>query len=288
MSDGLDRFACYELCVQSPRHVSAFVRGVHANNPVVLREDFCGTAALSQGWLEDAARLGEPASAIAVDLDEEVITRTRRALLGTNSASLGGGREKAGGRADSSSLQLLHADSTKPTNPDPGCDIVFVGNFSIGYLHTRRALIDYLELSRSRLARGNAGFGGGVFVCDTYGGASAFQLGSLTRKHPSRGREIIHYHWQHEEADPLTLMVTNSISFRVEVDGEIIQELPRAFVYRWRLWSIAELREAMTEAGFASTEVYTDCNIAPGQAPRPVASAELGPDWIALIAARTT
>ena len=142
--------------------------------------------------------------------------------------------------------------------------------------------------TRRPIARGNAGFGGGVFVCDTYGGASAFQLGSLTRKHPSRGREIIHYHWQHEEADPLTSMVTNSISFRVEVDGEIIQELPRAFVYRWRLWSIAELREAMTEAGFASTEVYTDCNIAPGQAPRPVASAELGPDWIALIAARTT
>ena len=289
MSDGLDRFACYELCVQSPRHVSAFLRGVHANNPVVLREDFCGTAALSQRWLEDAARLGEPAAAIAVDLDEEVIARARRSLLGFNSPSQ---REGAGGwvgsssSSSSSSLQLLHADSTKPTNPDPGCDIVFVGNFSIGYLHTRRELVEYLQLSRSRLERGNAGFGGGVFVCDTYGGASAFQLGSLTRKHPSRGREIIHYHWQHEEADPLTSMVTNSISFRVEVEGEIIQELPRALVYRWRLWSIAELREAMTEAGFASTEVYADCNIAPGQTPSPVATGELGPDWIVLLVAR--
>ena len=270
MSDGLDRFACYELCVQSPRHVSAFLRGVHANKPIILREDFCGTAALSHRWIEDAARLGEPAAAIAVDLDEEVITRTRRVL------------------PSSPSLQLLCADSTKPTNPDPGCDIVFVGNFSIGYLHTRRELVDYLALSRSRLARGNAGFGGGVFVCDTYGGASAFQLGSLTRKHPSRGREIIHYHWQHEDADPLTSMVTNSISFRVEIDGEIVHELPRAFVYRWRLWSIAELREAMTEAGFASTEVYTDCNIAPGQTPRPVATGELPADWIVLIVARTT
>jgi len=270
MSDGLDRFACYELCVQSPRHVSAFLRGVHANKPRILREDFCGTAALSHRWIEDAARLGEPAAAIAVDLDEEVITRTRRVL------------------PSSPSLQLLCADSTKPTNPDPGCDIVFVGNFSIGYLHTRRELVDFLQLSRSRLARGNAGFGGGVFVCDTYGGASAFQLGSLTRKHPSRGREIIHYHWQHEDADPLTSMVTNSISFRVEIDGEIVHELPRAFVYRWRLWSIAELREAMTEAGFASTEVYTDCNIAPGQTPRPVATGELPADWIVLIVARTT
>jgi hypothetical protein len=33
-------------------------------------------------------------------------------------------------------------------------------------------------------------------------------------------------------------------------------ELRDAFVYRWRLWSIAEMRDAMVEAGFASTEVH--------------------------------
>ncbi|MBY0112631.1 MAG: class I SAM-dependent methyltransferase [Phycisphaerales bacterium] len=280
MPPGLDRFECYELCVQSPRHVSAFLRAVHGNHPVVLREDFCGTAALSHRWLEDAARLGERAAAIAVDLDAEAIERAF--------ASSPSRREGAGGRAvlQHPAPTLLCADSTRPSNPDPGCDIVFVGNFSIGYLHTRRELVDYLALSRSRLGRGNAGFGGGVFVCDTYGGASAFKLGSLTRKHPSRGREIIHYHWQHEEADPLTSMVTNSISFRVEADGEIVQELPRAFVYHWRLWTIAELREAMLEAGFASTEVYADCNIAPGQTPSPVVSEELKEDWIVLVVAR--
>ncbi len=290
MSDGLDRFACYELCVQSPRHVSAFLRGVHGNKPVVLREDFCGTAALSQRWLEDAARLGEAASAIAIDLDPEAINRARTSASHSSSP-----REGAAGWVGSSSrssfspsLQLLCADSTKPSNPDPGCDVIFVGNFSIGYLHTRRELVEYLKLSRSRLERGNAGFGGGVFVCDTYGGASAFQLGSLTRKHPSRAREIIHYHWQHEDADPLTAMVTNSISFRVEVDGEIVQEMPRAFVYRWRLWSIAELRDAMTEAGFVFTEVYADCNLAPGQTPSPVSPGELKDDWIVLVTGRTS
>jgi hypothetical protein len=29
-----------------------------------------------------------------------------------------------------------------------------------------------------------------------------------------------------------------------------------AFEYHWRLWSIAELREAMLEAGFESVDVY--------------------------------
>ncbi|MFO0860956.1 MAG: class I SAM-dependent methyltransferase [Phycisphaerales bacterium] len=260
----LDRFDCYELCVQSPRHVAAFLRAVHGNHPLILREDFCGTAALSRRWLEDAARSGEHARAIAVDLDQQAIARARPVQ----------------------GLDRVIGDSTDPSTGPAAADVIFVGNFSIGYLHTRESLVSYFRLSRDRLALGNGGFGGGILVCDTYGGASAFKLGSLTRKHPSRAREIIHYHWQHEEADPLTAMVTNSISFRVEADGEIVQELPRAFVYRWRLWSIAELREAMVEAGFASTEVYTDCNIAPGEMPRPVSSDDLAEDWIVLIAAR--
>lgn len=271
----LDRHGCYELCVQSPRHVAAFLRAVHGNHPVILREDFCGTAALSKRWLEDAARLGEKGGAVGVDLDRECI---RRASV-----------EKPVG------LELMVADcrgSQTPSNATPvpqsdACDVVFVGNFSIGYLHTRLELLSYLRLCRDRLARGGGGFGGGVFVCDIYGGASAYKLGSMTRKHPSRTGEMIHYHWAHESADPLTGMVTNSISFKVERDGEIVQEMSRAFTYHWRLWPLAELREAMLEAGFATTEVYTDCNIAPGETPVAVTdSANLKDDWIVLVAAR--
>jgi hypothetical protein len=33
-------------------------------------------------------------------------------------------------------------------------------------------------------------------------------------------------------------------------------EIRDAFVYDWRLWSIAEVRDAMEEAGFASVEVH--------------------------------
>jgi hypothetical protein len=85
----------------------------------------------------------------------------------------------------------------------------------------------------------------------------------------------------------MTAMVRNSISFRVEVDGEVVQEWPRAFVYEWRLWSLVELREAMLEAGFSRVEVFKDVNIAPGHAPKPVESpSELGEDWIVLVAAR--
>lgn len=270
-----DRFDLYELCVQSPRHVSAFLRGVHPGSPSVLREDFCGTAAVSRRWILDARRNEERARAVGVDIEPEVIAKA--AALGM--------RDQAG--AD----LVLRCEDCLAAGVDDrdACDVVFVGNFSIGYISTRDALVRYMKASRRRLERGNSGFGGGVMACDTYGGASAFKLGGFERRHPSRGREVIHYVWNHELANPTTSMVENSISFRVEVDGEIVEEHPRAFVYRWRLWSIAELRDAMAEAGFARSHVYTDVNIPPGQWPTPVevdgrGGGPLGDDWIVLIA----
>jgi hypothetical protein len=42
----------------------------------------------------------------------------------------------------------------------------------------------------------------------------------------------------------------------VEYKGEIVQDVPDAFIYHWRLWSVPELREAMAEAGLRRIEVY--------------------------------
>src|SRR5690606_316079 len=112
------------------------------------------------------------------------------------------------------------------------------------------ALVRYLQRSLSRLSSG------GVFVCDTYGGESAFRLGSVTRKHAAPDGSIVHYTWEHRSADPATGMVENAIHFRVVRAGEVVADLPDAFVYRWRLWSIPELRDAVRDAGFARTSVH--------------------------------
>jgi hypothetical protein len=68
----------------------------------------------------------------------------------------------------------------------------------------------------------------------------------------------VRYTWEQREADMLTAMVTNVLHFQVEVDGDVIARHPEAFVYRWRLWSVPELRTAMAEAGFIDTSVYQD------------------------------
>ncbi len=275
----MDRHDLYELCVQSPRILAAFLHGVHGADPLVLREDFCGTAALSRRWIADGIKRGERRRAVAVDLDPEVLGRAAREAA-------------AAGIADR--LMIIQADAADPGEHRGGAgaaalapDVVFVGNFSIGYIHTRAALLGYLRASRARLAAANSGWGGGVFVCDTYGGAGAFRLGSLERTHVGRRGEVVRYLWRHVAADPLTGIVVSTISFRVIEGGEATLELPDAFIYRWRLWSIAELREAMAEAGFASTEVYTKVDVAPGERPEPVTGPEeLGEDWIVCVVGR--
>lgn len=308
----LDRFDCYELCVQSPRHLVALLRGAHGGEPLVLREEFCGTAAVSRRWAAEGAKRGDRSRAVAVDIDQEPIARAierareeglaDRLVLrrGDVLDGLVGGRvhgrpepqegqelrlEAGTSGQDERAGRPLHSVSAQPPE-DEAADVVFIGNFSIGYIHDRRTLIAYLARARERLARGSAGWGGGILACDTYGG-HAFRLGGFTRRHPGRGPELIHYTWRRERADPIAAMVENSISFRVEIGGEVVAEMPRAFVYRWRLWSIAELREAMLEAGFASVEVYQDTNIEPGGRPVPVGDPqELGEDWIVLVIGR--
>lgn len=235
----MDRHDLYELCVQSPRDLVPFLAALHGGRDgreaKVLCEDFCGTAALSRAWCE----MVEHGSAIATDLSDEVLERARE-------------RAPAG-------LTLMREDATRTTARG---DIIFVGNFSIGEIHERTALVRYLARCRERLHEG------GVFVCDTYGGESAFRVGHVHRFHalPTRDHDArrgvpvggrVRYTWEQREADPLTGMVINAMHFRVERGGMIEDELRDAFVYHWRLWSVPELRDALREAGFARSDVYS-------------------------------
>ncbi len=221
----LDKHDLYELCVQSPGELAPMLRAIHGGDPRVLGEDFAGTAALSYLWAES----GPEARAVAVDLDASALMR----------------------RPEHPRVQRIIGDVRAATGAGThACDVLFVGNFSIGYLHSRAELVGYLRHARSRLNPA------GVFVCETYGGESAFLTGEVTRDHRLPGGRRVRYTWEQREANPLTGMVTDVLHFQVDRAGDIELRLADAFVYRWRLWSVPELRDAMAEAGFAATEVY--------------------------------
>lgn len=248
----LTRHDLYEICVQSPAHLVPLLRAIPETPPRVLGEDFSGTAALSIAWAEHAAEH----SAVAADLDAEALAH----------------------HPDHPRVKKVCADVMDVRDP---CDVLFVGNFSIGYWHTRADLLRYLRHAHARLARSASPrspsdlrsaplpsaipAAGGVFVCDTYGGESAFVRGAVHRDHWLTGEHVlqghrgkrVRYTWEQRDADPLTGMVTDVLHFRViDVDQTITEEFDDAFVYRWRLWSVPELRDAMLEAGFARTEVF--------------------------------
>ncbi|MBK7404599.1 MAG: hypothetical protein IPJ41_08175 [Phycisphaerales bacterium] len=218
----LDKHDLYELCVQSPAQMLPTLRAIHGGSPRVLGEDFAGTGALSSLWAESSP----DARAVAIDLDGATLHR----------------------RPPHPRITRIVGDVRAAAPVEPACDILFVGNFSIGYLHARE-LVAYLR----RLARLAPA---GVFACETYGGESAFLTGEVERDHELPDGRTARYTWEQREANPLTGMVTDVLHFEVRRGRRVEQRLPEAFVYRWRLWSVPELRDAMAEAGFAATEVY--------------------------------
>lgn len=241
----MDRWTLYEHCVQSPRDACDLLLRAHGGAPRRLLEDFAGSAAIAREWTRRGG------TAVALDLDGEAL-----------------------GRA-SDEVSVVRADVMERAPFAEGSfDVVHAGNFSLGYLRERATLLAYLRERRRLLA------GGGVLVGDTYGGRNAFELGAWDRERFLGGGVRVVSTWEHRRADPVTALVENVLHFRVERDGELVARHPDAFTYRWRLWSLPELRDLALEAGFRACDVFPDASgpLAPGAA--------LDPDFSVALVAR--
>ena len=217
-----DRHELYERAVQSPAMQARFLRallGADRRGPVTLGEDFSAAGAIARAFLA----LDPGHRAVCVDLDPVALRRLTEML----------------------DPPLHHALTTRNTDVfdarDP-VDILAALNFSLCEIHDRPRLVGYLRNARQRLNPG------GVFVADLYGGADAMAVGESEEELPGGVR----YVWEQRRADPLTGRVVNAMHFHLPA-GETLRD---AFVYDWRLWTVPELRDAMTEAGFPFTEVH--------------------------------
>jgi predicted RNA methylase len=263
----VDRFDLYELCTQNPALDVALLRAIHGGRPRVLGEDFAGSAALSREWVR-AVRGGR---AIAVDCDPEPLARAARVARANRL----------------SGVECVVADVRRVARK---VDLLVALNFSWCVLHERRALLAYLKRARRRLARG------GCFVADLYGGDGAFMRGKLRERRRGPDGEAIVYEFEQRDADALTGRVVDALHFEVTPRGGARVRMRDAFVYDWRLWSAAELRDALLEAGFASVEFHSrfeharsgGANGRGGRVHvRPLAtSQELGKSWCIFVVGR--
>ena len=238
MSLSFDRHALYEASVQGIEFdldfAASVFRRLRKRSARVLREDFCGTAALSGGWV-----MRSPANvAYGVDLDPEPLGWARRHRLS---------RLNGADRVHLVQGDVLHARV-------PRADLTLAYNFSFFVFKTRAKLLEYFRAARRGLRED------GILMLGMFGGTEAIEAVRDTRRIPATqavdGSRLpgFRYVWEQERFNPVTHDLFCSIHFELP-NG---RRLRRALTYDWRLWTLPEVRELLEEAGFRESRVYAD------------------------------
>ena len=259
--------ALYRLAVQHPQAEADFLlrayQHEHDEPPLLLREDFAGTAAVAAAWVA----LDPEHQAMAVELDEPTLQWAQDHV-----------RQPLGKRTQD--LHLVHADVLALHRPH--VDVVAALNFSTFIYHRRDALLNYFRHAR-RCLRPD-----GVLVIDAFGGPGAMRLGVQRRRvQPGiPGMPAFDYLWEQHSFDALTHRIDCRIHFEWS-DGRSLRD---AFRYDWRLWTLPELTELMHQAGFARVAVWCDeVDPAIGQSRgsfEPRQSIPAREDWVAYLVGR--
>ena len=227
MADLADRHELYEESVQNVEEECEFVatnfqklRGRPARS---FREDFCGTASACCEWV----RNGADRTAIGVDLDAEV---------------LGWGLENRVGRLSAAPKARVQLIEENVLSVQTGkVDVVGAFNFSYFIFQQRELMKDYFRSVYDSLEDD------GVFFLDAFGGYEAFE----EMKEKTKYDEFT-YVWEQATYYPISGEMTCYIHFKFP-DGS---KMKRAFEYTWRLWTLPEIVEMLSETGFRNPTVY--------------------------------
>lgn len=187
-----------------------------------MAEDFCGTAAICCEWV----RGGPRRRALGIDLDPEPLAYGKENLVSLLS------------HAQSDRLELINGNVLSVRRRT---DIVCALNFSYSIIRDRSRLLRYFRRVRARL---NAG---GLFVLDNFGGSEYLHPRLEKRRFGSVG-----YQWEMKYFD----VMWNEGRFAIHFKPKNKPMMRNAFTYHWRMWSLAELKDLLLEAGFRTADVY--------------------------------
>ena len=228
-----DRFFLYEEAVQCVEAeidiIDSLFEKLKGRQASTLREDFCATANTSCEWVKRR----DTNTAICFDIDQVVLDWSQKNKIEKLTTE------------QSSRIKLIKENVLNAKN-DP-VDIVLAMNFSYWVFKERKLMIEYLKKVRNSLVDD------GIFFSDAYGGYEAFQeLKEKTKVKPDNDSPVndrFTYIWDQHKYDPITGSAINHIHFKLK-DGSKIK---KAFTYEWRVWTLPELLEMLTEAGFKPT-----------------------------------
>lgn len=258
MADKADKYKLYEQAVQGIEAEIDFVdetfKALRKRKARFLREDFCGTACTSCEWI----RRRNTNQAISVDLDPNVLDWGR-----INNISLLT-KEQA------ERIKLIN-ENVMHVNTQP-VDMILAMNFSYWVFEDRPTMIRYFKRVYDGLVDD------GIFFLDAFGGYEAYQ--EMKESTENNG---FTYVWDQASYNPITGHCVCKIHFKFK-DGSKIKN---AFTYEWRLWSLPELTEMLTEAGFKPAVYWegTDEDNEGNGIFKPTTEGEADAGWVAYIVA---
>jgi SAM-dependent methyltransferase len=252
-----DRYAYYLRAVQSPevdcRFISDTYKELRGKRPRFLREDFCGTFAICCEW----ARKYKDGKALGIDLDREPLDYGRANYL----AKLRPDQRKR--------VQTIQGSVL--TAKVPNVDVVIAFNFSYYLFKSRLMLRNYFKRALAGLRRD------GILIVDCFGGIECQESNEERAKIAN-----FYYYWDQVNFDP----VSNGALFHIHFKRKGEKKREKVFTYDWRMWTIPEIREAMSEAGFRKTHVYWEGTTRAGKGDGKFKQTEVGEEcdsWIAYL-----
>jgi SAM-dependent methyltransferase len=222
-----DKHLYYEKSVQNPSNEVEFITEnfkMIRNRPAhSLREDFCGTAAISCAW----AAADEKNESWGIDLDPDPIAYGKK----THMAKL----------TEDAKKRMHYIEGNVLNSPSPQVDVCFAFNFSYFIFHKRQQLKEYFQAVYNGLKDD------GVFFLDIFGGPESQTVMTDIIEH-----DHFKYYWECQMFNPLNNRCRFAIHFKRK--GEKKRE--NVFVYDWRMWGYQEIRDLLEEVGFKKTLGY--------------------------------
>ncbi len=226
-SRNANKHELYELAVQDveteAKYIERLYRRMRGKPARRLKEDFCGTASLCCQWVRNK----KEHLAVGVDLHKPTLEWGKRHRLGALSDE------------QRTRVELIEGDVLDVTRPK--VEIVVALNFSYFIFKSRELLKRYFKTVYRSLDKD------GIFLLDAYGGSEAMEVLEESRK--CKG---FTYVWEHADFNPVTSETVCNIHFEFK-DGS---RMNRAFTYDWRLWTLAEIQELLSEVGFSEVEIH--------------------------------
>lgn len=252
-----DKYAYYKEAVQNPEGDVDFYlktyRQIKKKKPISLREDFCGTFAISCAWV----KLDKSFESHAVDLDKEPLEYGKKNYLS---------------KLNPDQQQRLHVYNKNVLDKKlPSTDICVAVNFSYYLFKKRHELLMYFKNAYNHVNKD------GIFIVDCFGGGQC---------QAAIEEETVHknfsYYWDQTNYNP----ITNEAEFYIHFKLKGQKKMEKMFYYDWRMWTIPELREILVEAGFKKTTVYWEGTNSKGEGDGEFTPTEKGEEcdsWIAYI-----